>query len=587
MADIKPVRIFIASSNELIDERKLCIQIITRLNESHKHLHLKPVEWEISMVHSNYPEHEDIQGAIDPKLKESDLVIFIFYSKIGKYTRREFEFANNEKKRLFAFFKTGFSPDVDTLENYGELLKFKKSLNDSVLYKEYDDLDNFEKLSYPNLNLYLIENFPAVIDEVDRVSVNALSQSNQQLIQLLAAKEEEIKMLRKNANEMPDATLQIQISELLQDKEAIRSELLQSEEVKNQLVKDKEALEKQLAPQIEHDNLKAKALEEIGKGNYAEAENYLMQSAKASVEETASTFFELAKIKKLQLQYAEALHYYEIATKIAPDSSLYLNEAGMMLNDLGYYDKAIGFYEKALKIDQGIHGDEHKDIAAYNHNLGMAYDYIGKYNKAIEYYEKALKIDLKLGGDENLGIATSYNNIGLVYHHKKEYTIAIEYYLKALEIDKKFRDENPDTGVYYNNLGLSHHGRQEFDTAIKYYKIALKIGREFLGKNHPDMSGRYNNIGVTYRAKGKYQKAIDFYKMALDIDSKLFGEDHPNIAVEYNNIGIAYDYMGEYDKAIDFCQKALNIFLKFLPEIHPTALTIKENIEVAKEKQKK
>ena len=75
--------------------------------------------------------------------------------------------------------------------------------------------------------------------------------------------------------------------------------------------------------------------------------------------------------------------------------------------------------------------------------------------------------------------------------------------------------------------------------------------------------------------------------MALDIDSKLFGEDHPNIAVEYNNIGIAYDYMGEYDKAIDFCQKALNIFLKFLPEIHPTALTIKENIEVAKEKQKK
>jgi len=108
MAEIKPVRIFIASSNELLAERKQCIQIITQLNESHKHLHLKPVEWEISMVHSNYPEYENIQDAIDPKLKESDLVIFIFHSKIGKYTREEFEFAKNENKRLFAFFKTGF-----------------------------------------------------------------------------------------------------------------------------------------------------------------------------------------------------------------------------------------------------------------------------------------------------------------------------------------------------------------------------------------------------------------------------------------------------------------------------------------------
>jgi hypothetical protein len=98
------VKIFIASSAELKAERERCILLINQLNKSHKHLQLEPIEWEYDMIHGNNPGYETIQDAINPKLKESDVAVFIFYSKIGNYTRQEFELVTKQNKRLFAFF---------------------------------------------------------------------------------------------------------------------------------------------------------------------------------------------------------------------------------------------------------------------------------------------------------------------------------------------------------------------------------------------------------------------------------------------------------------------------------------------------
>ncbi len=587
MAD-KHLKIFIASSKELKDEREHCILMINQLNKSHKHLHLEPVEWEIDMVQSNFPGHETIQDAINPKLRESDLVVFIFYSKIGKYTREEFDFANKENKRLFAFFKTGFSPEEDhQFENYKELKKFRKSLNDTILYKEYDDLDNFEKLFYPNLNLYLVENHPPEIDESDRASITALSQSNQQLIQLLAGKEEEIKILKENINQLPDAALQIQINELLQEKEAIRNELLQSEEIKKQLAKDKDALEKQLAPQIEHDALKALAFEELEKENYAGAENYLMQSAKASVEETASTFFELAKIKKLQLQYSQALQYYELAAKISSNDANYLFEAACMANDMGFYDRSIDYSKKSLAISKKKYSEDHSDITDNYFIIGKAYLNKGEYNEANKYYKMALKIDKRINGEEHSDIAVNYNDIGMVFMNIGQNDKAIEYLEQALSIGKKvYGEEHPFIATFYNNIGMSYFNKEKYSEAAEFFEKSLSIDKKFYGEEHPSIAVRYNNIGGTYRIKGEYNKAIEYYKKALEIDKKFLGEEHPDVAIRYNNIGVTYYYKKNYPEAVRYLQKALLVFSKFLPESHPNIRNAVENIELAIEKQK-
>jgi tetratricopeptide (TPR) repeat protein len=288
------------------------------------------------------------------------------------------------------FFKTGFSPTKTTLASYSELLDFKESLNDTVLYKEYTDLTDFEKELFPNL--FLAENYPPVKEpETSDVTTAALSQSNLVLIRMLQEKEREIKELKEKTL-LPGKEGQDQLQQLLQEKEAIQKELLQSEEIRKQQAKEKEALEQQLSLQKEKDNLKAKALEEVKKGNYAEAETYLKESAKEKISDVASTFFELAKIKKLQLQYAKAFDYYELAVKINPADSLYLNEAGIMADDLGYYDKAIGYYQNSLTIVLQETSEEHPDIAIRYNNLGSAYKSKGEYDKAISYYNRSLPI---------------------------------------------------------------------------------------------------------------------------------------------------------------------------------------------------
>lgn len=215
------IKIFIASSEELKKEREKTVLLINHLNKSHKHLILEPVEWEYDMVHSNFPEHAKIQNAINPKVKESDLVIFIFYSKIGRNTLREFQYAREEKKTVFVFFKIGFTPDLDLIESYAELLKFKRSLNDSILTEEYKNIIDFEKKLYSNLNLYLAQTYP----------IGPLSPEVITLIKLLEEKEREITYLKKALLEKESSERKNELQELMKEKKAIRQKLPETREI--------------------------------------------------------------------------------------------------------------------------------------------------------------------------------------------------------------------------------------------------------------------------------------------------------------------------------------------------------------------
>ena len=150
------IRIFIASSAEVKDERDRALHIIEHLNQSHKHLELKVVEWEYVTIPGSQPGYGNIQEAINPRLEESQIAAFIFYSKIGKYTRQEFEYAISADKKLFVLFRTEFSPKTkEHIKAFEELIDFKESLNDRILHIDYCNLEAFEKYLYKSLNQYL------------------------------------------------------------------------------------------------------------------------------------------------------------------------------------------------------------------------------------------------------------------------------------------------------------------------------------------------------------------------------------------------------------------------------------------------
>lgn len=555
----KNIKIFIASAGEVKAEREKAILLLNDLRKAHRHLDLEAVEWEYDTVPGSQPGFETVQDAINPKLEQSHIAVFIFYSRIGHYTKVEFDLAQQLGKKFFVLFREGFSPTDEEIAAYSDLLQFKKSLNKTVLHETYTDEKDFYSRLYRSLNVYLYETYPP--------TAGPLPNEVLKLLRELAQKEDRIKELERL---LPASTNTNELQKLTDEIATIKNELAQSEELRQQQNADKAALEQQLATQKESDQLKAQALAAVEKGDYATAENLLQESAKDSIAATASTFYELAKVKELQLKYREAFGDFELAARIAPSNSKYLHDAGHMANKLGFADKALAYYEKSLPLTIVEYGECSSEIAVLYNNLGEACQIKGEYNKAIEYFEQALDILTIIYGKQHMVVASIYDNLGQAHRCKGNFSQAVTYHKEAIIIDKPFFEEgHPNLARDYNNLGLAYNALNDFETALDYFILSLTINRSFYGDRHPNNAAINSNIGYILNTIGEHDKALEYFEQALNIDKGFYGESHPDVAKDYNNLGFTYNRKRECNKAIGFFQLALTIGKKFFGERHP------------------
>jgi len=227
------------------------------------------------------------------------------------------------------------------------------------------------------------------------------------------------------------------------------------------------------------------------------------------------------------------------------ESSLFLNEFGMILYDVGDSQKAIKCYEQALEIDREIYGEKHPDVATRLSNLGLAWDSLGDPKKAIGYFEQALEIDREIYGEKHPDVATRLNNLGLAW----------------------------------NSLGDSKK-------AIEYFEQALSIVREVCGEKHPQVAKMLSNLGSAWYSLGNPKKAINYYEQALEIDKEIYGEKHPDVATRLNNLGLAWYSLGDSKKAIQYIQQAYSIFQEIYGDQHPHTKATKEALDFLKDKNK-
>jgi len=154
------LKVFVASGSELAEERKEAIMVLTRLSKAHPHLNIEPVEWEIDLPSGSVTE-STIQQAINQKLAPCTVVLVIVYSRIGKHTLAEYRLAMKLKKKVFFYFKPGFTPKTqEEHKDYVKLEKFiKRVKKESILIKEYQALEDFQAKFYGDLNLYLAQEY--------------------------------------------------------------------------------------------------------------------------------------------------------------------------------------------------------------------------------------------------------------------------------------------------------------------------------------------------------------------------------------------------------------------------------------------
>src|ERR1700722_1211264 len=107
MSDRTDLKIFIASSGELNAERDESVKVIVELNKAFPHLHLVPVLFELDTSSGNDPGKKRIQDTINPLLEDSQIVIVIFYSQVGEFTKEELDLAVKFDKKVFLYFKNG------------------------------------------------------------------------------------------------------------------------------------------------------------------------------------------------------------------------------------------------------------------------------------------------------------------------------------------------------------------------------------------------------------------------------------------------------------------------------------------------
>lgn len=165
----KEIKIFLASSSELEEDRKGFKDFISDENEylNSKRIKLTLIKWEDSFLEAL--TEEGLQNEYNKAIAACDIFIVLFFTKVGRYTNEEFDIALKEfhlrkTPSIFIFEKdAGFSKKDINEEDILSLFSFRKRIDTLNHYNsQYTSTDNLKILFKRQLEKYLERKMPAL-----------------------------------------------------------------------------------------------------------------------------------------------------------------------------------------------------------------------------------------------------------------------------------------------------------------------------------------------------------------------------------------------------------------------------------------
>ncbi|MBN3519952.1 hypothetical protein JYB62_08045 [Algoriphagus lutimaris] len=162
---MKTIRIFIASSSELKEDRDQFRNFISQQNDflHKKGLYLELVQWENFL---DAISDSRLQNEYNEAIRNCDIVLCLFFTKVGKYTAEEFDtayqvFKEKGKPRIWTYFKNAQINTGSITDEINTLLAFKKKIGDlGHFYTEYTNIDNLI-----NQYRFQLDKFLAIYEE--------------------------------------------------------------------------------------------------------------------------------------------------------------------------------------------------------------------------------------------------------------------------------------------------------------------------------------------------------------------------------------------------------------------------------------
>ena len=223
----KTFKIFLASSNDLREERIIFGNFIRKLNKIYleRDMNIDVFEWEDQEA---FIDNRRTQDKYNDEIRKSDMFVALFYKKAGKYTIEEFdvamaEFGKKGYPKVFVCCKALEESESET----PELKAFKDKLNEKDKEKFWINFKNNDDLQLRFVQqLLMVENELMKLKlEGDKVTLDGLYIAELANLSFAAGNEQYIQM-KEELEKLPDEIEKARkLSEKYPDEEDLRNEL--------------------------------------------------------------------------------------------------------------------------------------------------------------------------------------------------------------------------------------------------------------------------------------------------------------------------------------------------------------------------
>ena len=599
---MKTIKIFLASSDELAEERQKFGNLIRQLDDIFikRGIHIQLLVWEdMDPCYNNCRKQDEYNAWI----RESQLFVALFYTRAGQYTLEELNVAQQENARkmepkLMIYCRSLQPGDVE--EN--DLQEFKQTLDKELghFWGNYATTDklhldfvmHFMRSTEGRSSALKVENGQVMLDGFTVASMDNLPfaagnegyQRMQSEIQELCKEIEgtraklekkQQKLEKKKARlekEPDDEDNQEEYEEAKEEVEYLTSKLQSKldkyDALQEQFASHQKALldtaKRVSEMQLETVNSElCRAVDEFEQG-HIEAANAILDS----IEREADRHMEqLDRDRELVHQDIEAFQLQ--AKTVMVDVSIPIDER--IKKTSAIYAKADDWAQKSA-LDK-------KKYAKLLYKYGVFLYESTQYELSKAILNRQLSIIMDIYGEMHPLVSdSSYNYIGLNHYMIGEYEKAFAYFQKALEIRKeKYGLIHSETAEVLHNIGRVFHSQYKYEESLKYYFDALDI-RVKVSESMIEIAQSYRSIGLLYTDMGYYDMALDYNEKALSIRKIELGEENEYTAQSECNIGYVYYNLGDFKKALEYYFKALTIQKKVHNDYHPSIAYSYNNI---------
>ncbi len=608
---MKRIKIFLASSiTDLRLDRLEVGDFIRQLNEIYFD---RGVQFSLAKCEDfdNAIRAEGKQSAFDEEIKASELCFFLFFKKVGDYTRHEFEvaldaFQTAQKPKIVTYFKYVNSPD----EAEGDVKAFMHMLDSEVkhYYNIYQNIDTLKlgilmqiKLMGLDAEEPKVEGGKIVFGGQTIAETNALPVFTGN--SSLGALKEEYKALteqyfalrEKLMSDAPDEAAEEEYRKVASKRAAAEKGIRDAEKAVLEAVKSmaertakgnlsprqvaayrafekgkyKDALEildlNEILAELSHSEQMAEGYKERIQTNV----NELLQRIEALKAEglTEESFAEIGKI------YEEAcarVEKFDLDKDPLYDYAIYCDVRHE-------HEKALGLAKRLLYYRSSplMSLPEFKFGNVYN-LLGVTYFHLGRYEEAEAEFRKANAIYLKLHAEDpapyDFDLAVTYCNLGRAMGRLGKYEEAERMLIKSLEIREGMLPRNPafclDVASSCAFLAELYFGMGRFEEAEevcrKWLTACGPVKDEYSTAYLLNEARAYRYLGKVYGATNRPHEAEEAYLSSVErfewLGEALPTMHAPALAEIYKEVAIFYEKQQRFDEAAKAYSSAIEVY---------------------------